>query len=302
MEIIKAAGGLHQFMNWGRPILTDSGGYQVFSLANLSKITDNGVEFRSHLDGAKMFLGPQEALDIQECLGSDIAMVFDDCPPYPCKKEDAEISLNRTLDWARQSRQSQKSSGQLHFAIVQGSAYKDLRKQSAKTLVNLEFDGYAIGGLSVGEPEEIMYDVIKWVVPELPYEKPRYLMGVGTPPQILRAISMGIDMFDCVLPTRVGRNGCAYTAEGMLQIKGGRYKKDFSPIEKSCSCYACQNFTKAYIRHLLNVGEILGLRLLTLHNLHFYQKLMENARRFITQNRFQSFLEKFLNHYSTPKK
>ena len=302
MEIIHSAGGLHRFISWNRPILTDSGGYQVFSLAKLRKVSSKGVEFQSHLDGSPLFLGPDEAMAIQKTLGSDIAMTFDECPPYPCDYKAASLSLDRTLHWAVNCRESDRAPDQLCFGIIQGSTYQGLREKCTQSLVEMNFDGYALGGLSVGEPEKIMFKVIDWVKNELPLDKPRYLMGVGTPPQLVEAVARGIDMFDCVLPTRVGRNGCAYTATGMKQIKGGRYKKDFTPIEEKCDCYTCCNFTKAYIRHLLNVGEILGLRLLSLHNLYFYQKLMEDIRKTIKIGRFNRFRQNFLKQYLPPQK
>lgn len=302
VDIIQSAGGLHQFINWSRPILTDSGGYQVFSLSKLRKISAKGVQFRSHLDGASLFLGPKEAMGIQKALGSDIAMVFDECPPFPCEYNAAVTSLDHTLRWAADCREFDRDPRQYYFGIVQGSVYQGLREKCLQALMEMDFDGYALGGLSVGEPEDIMFNVIDWVKHELPSNKPRYLMGVGTPPQIVKAVAEGIDMFDCVLPTRVGRNGCAYTAEGMKQIKGGRYKNDFTPIESTCACYACRNFTKAYIRHLLNVGEILGLRLLSLHNLFFYQKLMEDIRKNIKGGTFTAFKERFLECYTPPQK
>ena len=301
-DIIRSAGGLHRFMNWNGPILTDSGGYQVFSLSKLRNISAEGVQFQSHLDGSALFLGPKEAMAIQKDLGSDIAMVFDECPPYPCNYNAATVSLDHTLQWASDCREYDLDPNQLCFGIVQGSVYQDLREKCLHALMAMDFDGYALGGLSVGEPENVMFNVIDWVKRELPKDKPRYLMGVGTPPQIVKAVALGIDMFDCVLPTRVGRNGCAYTADGMKQIKGGRYKNDFTPIEDGCGCYACQNFTKAYIRHLLNVGEILGLRLLSLHNLYFYHKLMADVRMHINADTFAQFRETFLKRYTPPRK
>ena len=302
IDIIESAGGLHEFIGWNRPILTDSGGYQVFSLAKLRSITEKGVKFQSHLDGGTLFLGPLEAMRIQKELGSDIAMVFDECPPYPCEHNEAVQSLARTLRWASECRTCERESNQHCFGIVQGSIYQDLREKCAHSLIDMDFDGYALGGLSVGEPEDIMFRVTDWVVPFLPRDKPRYLMGVGTPTQIVESVARGIDMFDCVLPTRVGRNGCAYTATGMKQIKGAKYKNDFTPIENKCKCYACRNFTKAYIRHLLNVGEILGLRLLTLHNLFFYQQLTKDIRESIQEGRFSMFRQNFLKHYVPSKR
>ncbi len=302
VDIIRDAGGLHRFMSWPHALLTDSGGYQVFSLAKLRKITDQGVVFRSHRDGRAMFLGPVEAMAIQRELGSDIAMVFDECPPYPCSESEAEQAMRRTLHWERLCREQPLAPGQHCFAIVQGSSYQRLREECAEALMGMGFSGYAIGGLSVGEPENLMYQVLDWVTPILPPDKPRYLMGVGTPPQLVEAVARGIDMFDCVLPTRVGRNGCAYTAQGMIQIKAGRYKQDFSPISTDCLCYACRYFTKAYIRHLLNIEEILGLRLLTLHNLFFYESLMRLIRKEIIQGTFSAFRNQFREHYKPPRK
>lgn len=302
MEIIAAAGGLHRFMNWEGPILTDSGGYQVFSLAALNRVTDEGVAFRSHIDGSPLFLGPAEAMEIQRILGSDIAMAFDECPPYPCDRDRAAASLARTLTWARRCRDCAPAAGQLVFGIVQGAGYADLRQEAAEALVQMDFDGYAVGGVSVGEPEEKMYQAIEWAVPALPATRPRYLMGVGSPPQIVEAVARGIDMFDCVLPTRVGRNGSAYTRDGMLQMKAGRYKQDFSPIEEGCTCPACQSFSRAYIRHLLNVREILGLRLLTLHNLYFYLNLMREIRAALAAGTFDAFRRAFRARYRPPRK
>lgn len=302
LEIMEEAGGLHKFQNWDGSILTDSGGYQVFSLAKLRKLKKDGVEFRSHLDGSKLFIGPKEAMHIQKVLGSDIAMLFDECTPYPCTYEDAEKSLDLTLEWAAVCKEQPRAEGQLYFGIVQGSTYEDLRRRSAEELVKIGFDGYAIGGLSVGEPEEEMYKAIDYVEDLLPEDHPRYLMGVGTPPQLVQAVAKGVDMFDCVLPTRVGRNGSAYTAKGMLQIKAARYKSDFTPIEEGCQCYTCRNHTKAYLRHLLKAKEILGLRLMTIHNIHFYLNLMKQIREHIEAGTFKEFHDDFVANYAPPKK
>ncbi len=302
MEIIRAAGGLHRFMGWSRPILTDSGGYQVFSLSKLRKIRPHGVEFQSHIDGTRHFLGPRESMAIQRDLGSDIAMIFDECTPYPCTHDEARKSLNLTLRWAEECRLQPRAEGQLVFGIVQGGVYQDLREQSARALIELGFDGYAVGGLSVGEPEKNMLEVLDWTTPLLPANKPRYLMGVGTPPQIIQAVARGVDMFDCVIPTRVGRNGSAYTANGCIPIKAGRFKMDMSPIEEGCTCYTCQNFSKAYIRHLLNVNEILGLHLMTVHNLHFYLNMMRNVRTHLERGSFQGFHDDFLARYAAGEK
>ena len=301
MEIIRGAGGLHRFMNWHRPILTDSGGYQVFSLSKLRKITRDGVKFQSHVDGAALFLGPREAMAIQRDLGSDIAMTFDECTPYPATRRQAQDSLRLTQRWAALCREQPRAPGQLVFGIVQGGMHEELRAEAAADLVKLDFDGYALGGLSVGEPEAEMYRILDAAVPCLPAEQPRYLMGVGTPPQIVEAVARGIDMFDCVLPTRVGRNGCAYTAAGTLPVKAGRYKADFRPIEEGCACYACRHFTRAYIRHLLNVDEILGSRLMTVHNLHFYLDLARRIRGHLDAGTFAEFRRDFAARYAAAK-
>ena len=293
MEIIRGAGGLHTFMNWHRPILTDSGGYQVFSLSGLRKLTPDGVKFQSHVDGSPLFLGPKEAMAIQRDLGSDIAMVFDECTPYPATRKEATDSLRLTLRWAELCRQQQRAHGQLVFGIVQGGMYEDLRQLAAKELVALDFDGYALGGLSVGEPAAEMFRVLEAAVPCLPADKPRYMMGVGTPPQLVEAVARGVDMFDCVLPTRVGRNGSAYTANGTLPVKAGRFKADFTPMDPECGCYACRHFTRAYIRHLLNVGEILGARLVTTHNLYFYITRMQQIRAALDAGTFAEFRAAF---------
>ncbi|NOY76205.1 MAG: tRNA guanosine(34) transglycosylase Tgt [Kiritimatiellaeota bacterium] len=283
MEIIEAAGGLHKFCGWNHPILTDSGGYQVFSLAATRKIRRDGVEFASHIDGTKFFLGPKESIAIQKTLDSDIVMAFDDCTPYPCSEKEAEKSLETTTRWETVSREQPLNPGQLLFGIVQGSVYRELRERSASELVILDFDGYAIGGLSVGEPEEDMTRCLEWTAPMLPESKPRYLMGVGTPAQIREAVALGIDMFDCVMPTRLARHGSAFIGDGeTIPVKAGRYANDHTPVDPDCDCYCCANFTKAYVRHLLNVGEMLGMRLLTLHNLHFYLNLMRDIRAEIT--------------------
>ena len=297
MEIIRGAGGLHRFMNWDGAILTDSGGYQVFSLSGLRKLTPDGVWFQSHVDGAKLFLGPVEAMAIQRDLGSDIAMLFDECTPYPATHEEAAASLALTRCWAAVCREQPRAPGQQVFGIVQGGFYEDLRREAAAGLIELGFDGYALGGLSVGEPEAEMFRILDSTVPILPANQPRYLMGVGTPPQLVEAVARGIDMFDCVLPTRVGRNGGAFTRDGMLPVKAGRFKADFRPIEEGCACYACRNFTRAYIRHLLNVKEILGSRLMTVHNLHFYLNLMQEIRAALDANTFADFRRQFVTRY-----
>jgi queuine tRNA-ribosyltransferase len=294
LDIIEKAGGLHQFSSWHKPILTDSGGFQVFSLSSLRKIKKDGVEFASHIDGTRFFLGPKESIHIQKVLGSDIVMAFDECTPYPCSHEDAEKSLEITTRWESVSREQPLNAGQLMFGIVQGSVYEDLRIRSAEELVKLDFDGYAIGGLSVGEPEENMFECLDWVVPVLPEQKPHYLMGVGTPKQLVEAVARGVDMFDCVIPTRLARHGSAFIGNGQdIPIKAGRFKDDFSPVDPECDCYTCKHFSRAYIRHLLNVGEILGMRLLTIHNLHYYINLMKRVREAIANGTFQQLRAQF---------
>ena len=278
LEIITAAGGLHNFMNWQLPILTDSGGFQVFSLAKIRKVKEHGVEFRSHLDGSMLFIGPKESMHIQRTLGSDIAMCFDECPPHDAPAKEQRHAVERTIRWARECREQPRAAGQKVFGIVQGGNNPALREECAKAIVPMDFDGYAIGGVSVGEPEPEMMQAIEMTVPHLPAHKARYAMGLGTPAQMLELVARGVDMFDCVLPTRVARNGTAYTKRGAIGIKGGQFKADFSPIEEGCECYACKNFTRAYLRHLLNVNEILGLRMLSVHNTHMYLKTMADAR------------------------
>ena len=294
MEVIREAGGLHKFMNWDRPILTDSGGFQVFSLTKLRKLTKNGVEFTSHIDGTKFFLGPKESMTIQKDLGSDIVMAFDECNPYPCGYELAKKSLDITLRWEAIARDEKLQLHQNLFGIVQGATYRDLREYSAQELVKIGFEGYAIGGLSVGEPEENMFENIEWVIPILSETAPRYLMGSGTPKQIVESVARGIDMFDCVMPTRLARHGSAFIGKGeTIPIKAGRYAKDFTPIEEGCGCYSCRNYTKAYIRHLLNVGEILSIRLLTTHNLYYFINLMKNIREAIRDGSFEELRKRF---------
>jgi queuine tRNA-ribosyltransferase len=296
-DIIAAAGGLHRFMGWDRAILTDSGGYQVFSLSPLRRVRPAGVEFQSHVDGQRLFLGPQEAMAIQRQMGSDVAMAFDECTPYPCTHRDAQRSLDLTLRWAADCRRQERAPGQLVFGIVQGGLFKDLREQAVGGIAALAFDGIAIGGVSVGETEAEMVTVLDWSGPLLPPALPHYLMGVGTPRQLVLAVCRGIDLFDCVLPTRMGRNGSAFTALGTLPVKAGRYKADFAPIDPACACYACQHFSRAYIRHLLNVGEILGSRLMTMHNLHTYLELMRRIRAHLEAGTFAEFAADFLARY-----
>ena len=290
LDIIRAAGGLHKFISYDKPVLTDSGGFQVFSLATLRKITPDGVKFASHIDGSRFFLGPVESMMIQRTLDSDIVMAFDECTPYPATPEQALKSLEITTRWETMSREQPLNDGQLRFGIVQGSVYPELREKSAKAITALDFDGYAIGGVSVGETEEEMFRAVDAAEPFLPEDKARYLMGVGTPKQIVEDVSRGIDMFDCVLPTRLGRHGGAFVGKGeTISIKAGKYAKDFSPIDPECQCYACRNFTRAYIRHLMNVGEILGMQLLSIHNLHFYLNLAKQIRDALDAGTFAEF-------------
>ena len=290
LDIIRAAGGLHKFISYDKPVLTDSGGFQVFSLATLRKITPDGVKFASHIDGSRFFLGPVESMMIQRTLDSDIVMAFDECTPYPATPEQALKSLEITTRWETMSREQPLNDGQLRFGIVQGSVYPELREKSAKAITALDFDGYAIGGVSVGETEEEMFRAVDAAEPFLPEDKARYLMGVGTPKQIVEDVARGIDMFDCVLPTRLGRHGGAFVGKGeTISIKAGKYAKDFSPIDPECQCYACRNFTRAYIRHLMNVGEILGMQLLSIHNLHFYLNLAKQIRDALDAGTFAEF-------------
>lgn len=303
VSVIEKAGGLHRFMNWSLPILTDSGGFQIFSLTELRKITDEGVTFQSHLDGSYHLFTPEMVVDIQKSLGTDIMMVLDECVPYPCSYEDAMKAHHRTLHWAERSLARYHTVEPLHkkyqaiFGIVQGSTYKKIRRISAEKLVELGFDGYAIGGLAVGEPKAVMMEMTELCTDFIPCEKPRYLMGVGKPEDIVEAISLGVDMFDCVIPTRNGRNGTVYTWMGKLIIKNRQYEKDFNPISESCSCYTCQHFSRAYIRHLFQAEELLGLRLASIHNLHFYMDLVQSARQSVLNGSFQEWKRTFFNQY-----
>src|SRR5437867_4335713 len=332
LDVIKHFGGLHNFMSWGGPILTDSGGYQIFSLAKLRKITEDGVEFQNHIDGARAFISPEIAMEIQAALGSDIAMVLDECVPYPCEYDYAAKSVEMTTRWAKRckaahsvilgevegsrgiaSTHSQRDTStpkpfgarnddaahQLLFGIVQGATFPDLRSESAQAIVELDFDGYAIGGVSVGEPEEEMMRAVESAEPFLPKDKPRYAMGLGTPPQLLEMIARGMDMFDCVLPTRLARNGTAFTDTGTLNLKNAEFALDKRPIEENCTCDACREFSRGYIRHLIKAEEILGLRLITLHNLHFYLNLMNRARIEIERGTFDQFRKAFVADYKT---
>lgn len=297
-ELIAEAGGLHKFMNWDGAILTDSGGFQVFSLADLRNITEEGVKFKSHLDGSSHFISPEKSMSIQNNLGSDIMMAFDECCPYPATYEYTKASMERTTRWAKRCIEAHKNPDrQGLFGIVQGGMYKDLREESAKQLVELDFPGYAVGGLSVGEPAELMYDILSYTTPFLPEDKPRYLMGVGTPDYLIEAVLRGIDMCDCVLPTRIARNGTAMTSHGKVVVRNATFEKDWTPLDSECDCYTCTHYTRAYIRHLIKAGEILGARLLTIHNLRFLVRLMENVREAIEQDRLLEFRDDFYKKY-----
>ena len=297
-ESVKKAGGLHEFMHWDKPILTDSGGFQVFSLGPLRKISEEGVEFRSHLDGSKHFLTPEKAMEIQNALGSDIMMAFDECAPYPASREYVKNSLERTTRWLERCKEAHKNpEKQALFGIIQGGMYKDLREQSAKEITAIDLPGYAIGGLSVGEPKPMMYDILEHTTPFMPVDKPRYLMGVGSPDDLIEGVIRGVDMFDCVLPTRIARNGTAMTSQGKVVVRNATYAEDFTPLDPECDCYTCRNYTKAYIRHLIKTNEILGARLITTHNLHFLLKLMENIRQAIREDRLLDFREEFFTKY-----
>ncbi len=316
LEVIKHFSGLHNFMNWDGPILTDSGGYQIFSLAKLRKITEEGVEFQNHIDGGRAFISPEIAMEIQMVLGGDITMALDECVPYPCEYEYAAQSAEMTTRWAKRCLEWKRRNGETanervaaspirRFAdsilvgIVQGATFEDLRKGSAQAIVDLDFDAYAIGGVSVGEPEEEMMRAVEWAEPFLPGNKPRYAMGLGTPPQLLELIARGMDMFDCVLPTRLARNGTAFTATGTINLKNAEFILDKNPIEENCVCEACREFSRGYIRHLIKAEEILGLRLITLHNLHFYLNLMNQARSEVEKGTFDQFRKAFVAEYKT---
>jgi queuine tRNA-ribosyltransferase len=287
-DLIEELGGLHKFMNWDKPILTDSGGFQVMSLSKIRKISDEGVEFSSHIDGAKYFVTPEKSIQIQHQLGSDITMIFDECVQYPCTKKEAEVANDRSLAWAKRSKDAFiNRAGYGLFGIVQGSIFKDLREKSAKGLIDIGFDGYAIGGLAVGEGQEVMFDVLEYTPDMLPKDKPRYLMGVGKPSDILGAVARGVDMFDCVIPTRSGRTGQLFTSNGVMNIRNAKYKNDTRPIDENCSCYTCQNHSRAYLHHLSKSNEILASMLLTRHNIAYYQDLMKNIRSAIEKNEFE---------------
>lgn len=303
-EILEAAGGLHKFMNWNKPILTDSGGYQVFSLTELRKLKENGVEFRSHLDGSKHFFTPEKVIQIQRSIGSDIMMVLDECAPYPCDYEYAKNSVQLTSNWAVLNKNAFMNSepkyehNQFIFGIIQGSIYKDLRKKSAEDLLELDFDSYAIGGLAVGEPIDQMYELVDYTTDLMPVDRPRYLMGVGRPENILESIARGVDMFDCVMPTRNARNANVFTWNGTLSMRNSKYKDDFRPLDENCQCYTCRNFTRAYIRHLFVAEEILALELASIHNLYFYLELVQLARTKIIDGTFNSWKNEIVNKIS----
>lgn len=293
-ELVEAAGGLHRFMQWPRAILTDSGGFQVFSLSPLRRIREEGVSFRSHISGETFFLSPEKAVEIQNTLGADVIMAFDECPPYPAEREYVAESLERTLRWAERCRAAhRRPEDQALFAIVQGGMELDLRQRAVDRLVEMDFPGYAIGGLSVGEPKELMYEILEFTAPRLPWDKPRYLMGVGAPEDLVEGVWRGVDMFDCVLPTRIARNGTVWTKRGKLVIRNAACAWDFRPLDPECDCYACRHFTRAYIRHLLKAGEILGLRLTTYHNLYFLTRLMRDIRTAIEEDRLAEFRNEF---------
>lgn len=299
-EVIEKGGGLHNFMNWEKPILTDSGGYQVYSLSNLRKLKKNGVEFRSHLDGSSHFFSPEKVIQIQRSIGSDIMMVLDECTPYPCEYEYAKRSTELTSDWALLNKEAFETSNPLYdhmqflFGIIQGSVYEDLREHSASDIIKIGFDGYAIGGLAVGEPAEEMYNITDFTTDLMPSDRPRYLMGVGRPENILESIARGIDMFDCVMPTRNARHAVIFTSEGVLSLRNSQFKDDFTRLDKNCSCYTCTNYSRAYLRHLFNAGELLALQLASIHNLYFYIRLVKKARKKIIEGGFKDWKEKIV--------
>ncbi|MCX5848270.1 MAG: tRNA guanosine(34) transglycosylase Tgt [Deltaproteobacteria bacterium] len=295
-ETIQKLGGLHRFMNWPDPILTDSGGFQVYSLGALRKITPEGVMFHSHIDGSQHFLSPQKAIEIQEALGADIMMCLDECTPYPATLSQAAESLNLTVNWADLCRKAKTSADQALFGIIQGGTYLDLRKQAVEQIVPLGFDGYALGGVSVGEPKDIMYEITASITPLLPVDKPRYLMGVGTPQDIVFGVSCGIDMFDCVIPTRCARHGLLFTNSEKIVIKNSRWREDSNPLDETCDCYTCKNYSRAYLRHLYVAGEILAMVLNTIHNIRYYMRLMEQIRTALKENFFLEFKNDFLKN------
>ena len=291
--LVQRAGGLHRFMHWDRPILTDSGGFQVFSLADLRKVEERGVQFRSHLDGSKMFIGPEESIAIQQALGADIMMQFDECSPYPCDYARAKEAMHRTLRWLERCMKSWTNENQALFGIVQGAFYGDLRIECAREMAKLDLPGFGIGGLSVGEPKEVMYEMLDRMMPFMPQQKPRYLMGVGSPDCLIEGVLRGVDMFDCVLATRVARNGTVFTHDGRLVVRNAKYAEDFTPLDPDCDCYACRNYTRGYIRHLFKAGEILALRLNSIHNIYFLTKMMEEMRAAIEQDALMDWANAF---------
>jgi len=298
LDVIKRAGGLHKFINWHKPILTDSGGYQVFSLALFRKMHDQGVEFQSHIDGAKHFLTPEDVVEIQRTLGSDIIMPLDECVHYPCTLAQAKGAAERTFSWAKRSKAALgKDSPQKLFGIIQGATFEELRKEAAKQMLELDFPGYAIGGVSVGESSNLIYNILEIVAGLLPEDKPRYAMGIGYPFDIVEAVDRGVDMFDCVIPTRYGRNGTAFTSRGKIIIRNCAYRLDMKPLDEQCGCYTCKNFSRAYLRHLFNAKEMLGLILLSLHNVYFFLNLMRKIRAAISQDKFSEFKSEFMNNY-----
>lgn len=296
-KLIEHAGGLHNFMNWHKPILTDSGGFQVFSLSDLRKITNDGVEFQSHIDGSYHFFSPEKVMEIENSLGADIIMAFDICSPYPSNYEDAKKDLIQTIEWAKKCKKAHSRKDQALFGIIQGGMYEDLRIRSAKEMQDLDFPGYSIGGLSVGEPKDEMYRVLDALEPVMPKNKPRYLMGVGSPDAIIEGVIRGVDMFDCVLPTRIARNGTAMTSIGQLPIRNAVFKDDMTSLDEECDCYTCKNFTKAYLRHLINANEILASTLLTIHNITFLVNLIKNIRNAIKEESLLEFRDKFFKEY-----
>ena len=297
-EIVKEAGGLHKFMNWDRPILTDCGGFQVFSLSDLRQISEDGVEFKSHLDGSKHMFTPEKVMEIENALGADIIMSFDECCPYPSTYEYTKNSMERTTRWAKRCiKAHSRPEEQGLFGIIQGGFFKDLREKSAKDLIELDFPGYAVGGISVGEPKEEFLDILRFTTPLMPENKPRYLMGVGTPDYLIEAAMAGIDMCDCVLPTRIARNGTAMTSHGKVVVRNATYERDWGPLDSECDCYTCKNYTRAYIRHLVKANEILGVRLLSIHNLRFLTRLMERIRTEIENDNLANFKEEFYKKY-----
>lgn len=297
-DLVAEAGGLHGFMHWDGAVLTDSGGFQVFSLSDLRKITDDGVQFRSHIDGSPRFFSPESVMHIENQLGADIIMAFDECPPYPATRPYLETSLRRTLDWAKRCKAAHaRPEEQALFGIVQGGEALDLRRQSAEALVDLDLPGYAVGGLSVGEPKPLMYDLLAYTTPLLPADKPRYLMGVGSPDDLFEGVERGIDMFDCVLPTRIARNGTVLTSNGKLVLKNAKYARDFEPLDEACDCMVCRSFSRAYLRHLLKAGEVLGIRLTSYHNVYFLLRLMENIRMAIETDRFVEYKREFYDRF-----